>query len=97
MRKKVKNMKNIIKISMLGAILASGVAFAGEKSIHDFLNDQKVSYLLVNSGETSRLTTFGWDTAEAVCEYVQNAGYTVKTVRNYDKVERVETFATCKK
>ena len=92
-------MKNIIKISILATLMVSGGVFADEKvlvkTITDYLNDKNASYFIVRSGNDARLTTFGLESAAAVCKDIKSAGYSMKTVRNYSKDERIMTVVDC--
>jgi hypothetical protein len=98
--KKVKNMKNVIKISILAGLLASYAAVADatslKKSLTDYLNDQNTSFLIVHSIDGGRLTTFGLESAAAVCKNIKSAGYSIETVRNYSADARIQTAVNCK-
>ena len=95
-------MKKSLKISTLGVISTIFVAYmailglpaqaASEKTLTEYLYNQNVSFLIVN-GE--KLTTFGWKSAGEACETIKNAGFSIKTIRNYSKDDRVETVKNC--
>jgi hypothetical protein len=102
LRKKVKKMKNYLKLSALAAVTTifvtftsiSGIAVAKSdaETLTDYLSDKNVSFLIVH-GE--KLTTFGQKSAKSVCKDIKEAGFSVKTIRNYSKDERIETVASC--
>jgi hypothetical protein len=95
-------MKKSLKISTLGVITTFFVAYmailgipahaASEKTLTEYLYNRDVSFLIVN-GE--KLTTFGWKSASEACKDIKNAGFSVKTIRNYSKDDRVETVVGC--
>ena len=95
-------MKKSLKISTLGVISTIFVSYmailglpaqaAQEKTLTEYLYNRDVSFLIVN-GE--KLTTFGWKSAKEGCQDIKNAGFSVKTVRNYSKEDRVETVTNC--
>lgn len=98
-------MKRYIKLSMLAAIstvLVAGTAIAGMTSpkpapatLVDYLNGENVSFLIVNTGPTARLTTFGWKNAADGCTTIRKVGFNVSKIRNYSSEERIETNAVC--
>ena len=95
-------MKNTLKINVLAVfatIFVSWAAISGipqavaqEKTLTEYLYNKDVSFLIV-SGQ--KLTTFGQESAKAVCKDIKEAGFSVKTVRNYSKDQRVETVVSC--
>ncbi len=99
-------MKKYIKLSALAAICSVFVTSAAvlgvanavpeEKTLVDYLNDKNVSFLIVNSGENARLTTFGWQDAAVSCKTIRNAGYNVSKIRDLAVDGLVETNANCK-
>jgi len=104
--KKVKEMRKYMKISGLAVICSIAVAglsiaglpdaMASDKTLVDYLNDKNVSFLIVNTGENARLTTFGWQEAKVSCKTIRTAGFNVSNIRNYDAETRAETIAVCK-
>lgn len=89
-------MKNIIKISMLGAAMAVFSTAFAENTLVDYLNEREVSFLIVNSGPNARLTTFGWVAAAEGCKTIRTAGFNVGNVRNFDAETNTMTEAVCK-
>ena len=99
-------MKNYLKISALAAvcsILVAGASIAGmetaqadERTLVEYLNDKNVSFLIVNTGENARLTTFGYQPAAESCKTIRTAGFNVSNIRNYDADAFAETVAVCK-
>lgn len=95
-------MKKSLKISTLGVITTVFVTYmailglpaqaAQEKTLTEYLYNRDVSFLIVN-GE--KLTTFGWKSASDACKTIKEAGFSVKTIRNYSKDDRVETVSNC--
>lgn len=95
-------MKNTLKINVLAlftAVMLSYVSILGipdakaeEETLTAYLYNKEVSFLIVN-GE--KLTTFGQKSAKSVCQDIKNAGFSIKTVRNYSEEGRVETIVAC--
>jgi hypothetical protein len=95
-------MKKSLKISTLGvistifvtymAILGLPAQAAQEKTLTEYLYNQNVSFLIVND---EKLTTFGWKSASEGCKTIKEAGFSIKTVRNYAADTRVETVSGC--
>ena len=98
-------MKRYLKLSMLAAICAVGVAGAAIAGITtpepkpatlvDYLNGENVSFLIVNTGPNARLTTFGWKDAAVGCTTIRKIGFNVSNIRNYSSEDRIETNAVC--
>jgi len=85
------------------SILLAGTVIAGlpeEKStaetLTDYLNDKNVSYLIVKSGDSSKLSTFGWLSAKKGCQNIKSAGFSVVTVRNFAPEPNDMTETVCK-
>lgn len=99
-------MKKYIKLSGLAAICSVFVtsmavlgvadASAEQKTLVDYLNDKNVSFLIVNTGATARLTTFGWKDATESCKFIRTAGFNVSNIRNFAEDALAETNAVCK-
>jgi len=99
-------MKKHLKISILAVfatifVTTMSIAAVSEpksapKTLVDYLNDKNVSFLIVNSGPTARLTTFGWQDAAKGCATIRTAGFNVSKIRNYSTQDRVETVAECR-
>ena len=99
-------MKKYTKLSGLAAIcaifvtsmsvLGSAAAAPEQKTLVDYLNDQNVSFLIVNTGENAKLTTYGWQDASTSCKTIRAAGFNVSNIRNFAEVELFETNAICK-
>ena len=94
--KKGEKMKKISMLSIAAAIFVSNLAFATPPTLVDYLNGRNVSFLIVNTGMTARLTTFGWKNAAEGCKTIKTAGFNVSNVRNYENDTLVETSAVCK-
>lgn len=98
-------MKKYIKLSGLAAICTVFVTTAAvfgvanatteERTLVNYLNDKNISFLIVNSGQNARLTTFGWQDAEKSCKTIRKAGFNVSRIRNFTAEEQVESNATC--
>ena len=99
-------MKKYIKFSGLAVICTVFVttmsvfgistASAGAKPLIDYLNDKNISFLLVNTGTRTKLTTFGWQDATISCKTIRTAGYNVSNIRNFTAEGFDETNAVCK-
>ena len=99
-------MKNYIKFSGLAVVCTVfvtsmsvfGISYAAvePETLVDYLNDKNVSFLIVNSGQHAKLTTYGWQDAEKSCKTIKTAGYNVSNIRNFSTEGLVETNAVCK-
>ena len=92
-------MKKYIKFSVLVVICTVfGISNAATeaKTLVDYLNDRNVSFLIVNSGQYARLTTYGWQDAEKSCKTIRTGGYNVGNIRNFSAEGLKETNAVCK-
>jgi len=94
---KISGLAVICSIAVAGLSIAGlPDAMASDKTLVDYLNDKNVSFLIVNTGENARLTTFGWQEAKVSCKTIRTAGFNVSNIRNYDAETRAETIAVCK-
>lgn len=99
-------MKKYTKLSGLAAIctvfvtsmsvLGSASAAPEERTLVEYLNDKNVSFLIINTGENAKLTTYGWQDASASCKTIRTAGFNVSNIRNFAEVGLIETNAICK-
>ncbi len=89
-------------LAMICSLAIAGISVAGlparvasEITLVDYLNSRDVSFLIVNTGENARLTTYGWQPAEKSCKTIRTAGFNVSNIANYDAESGDETIAVC--
>lgn len=98
----MKNYRKLSGLAGISALLVSVIAFSGasyaapeQRTLVDYLNDRNVTFLIVNSGQYAKLTTYGWQNAAKSCKVIRTAGYNVSKIKNFSSEGLIETNARC--
>lgn len=98
----MKNYRKLSGLVVISAIFMSAMSFSAaayaapeQRTLVDYLNDRNVTFLIVNSGQYAKLTTYGWQSASESCKTIRTAGFNVSKIKSFSSEGLIETNAIC--